>query len=91
MKFAEPPAAKLAIVHETVPPKPGPGSVHVKGGPLFCIFETNVIPPGMLSVSVADAAGSGPLFVMVTLYGTSEFAGDVSGPVFVTVRSADWP
>jgi hypothetical protein len=69
-KPAELPALIVASTQLTAPPRPTAGLVHVKAGPLVWVSETNVIPLGTESESVAFGAGSGPALVTVIAYVT---------------------
>jgi hypothetical protein len=59
VKVVVPPFARVAAVHVTVPPAPTAGVEQVNAGPV-CESETNVVPEGRGSVTVAFAAASGP-------------------------------
>jgi hypothetical protein len=88
VKVALAPFAKEASEHVTVPVPPTAGLEHVNAGPVFCASETNVVPEGTVSVSVALAAASGPPFATLIEYEMSAFASVVAGPDFVTDMSA---
>ena len=59
------PAASGARLHDSVPPCPAGGSVHVNAGPVFCVYDANVVPAGSVSVNVTCAESDGPLLVTV--------------------------
>ncbi len=53
VKAATAPAGSEAMLQLTVPPAPTAGLVHEKAGPVFWARETNVVPAGRVSVTVA--------------------------------------
>src|SRR5205814_6167276 len=66
------------------------GSVpQVKVGPVVCVYETKVAPPGRVSLNVAAAASSGPPLPNVIVKVMFVLMLAVAGAVLVTNRSAD--
>src|SRR4051794_5393481 len=89
VKSALLPDVMVATVQVTEPLLPAPGSLQLNVGPLFCASETNVMPAGRASLSVAMAESSGPRLTRKMSYATSVSAAAVVGPLFVTDRSDD--
>ncbi len=87
VKVGEAPFASVAIEQLTVPVPPTAGVVHNQ--PAGDVSETNVVPPGSVSLSVTLSASLGPPFVTLTLYVVLLPATTVAGPLFVTARSAE--
>jgi hypothetical protein len=67
VKAAAAPEASVVMLQLTVPPAPTAGLVQMNVGPDVCANDTNVVPAGSASVSVADCAALGPLFVRTML------------------------
>src|SRR5260370_14384057 len=83
--------ASEAIVQVTVPPAAfGAGFVQLNDGPLDCDSETNVPPPGRVSVRVKLGASSGPALPTSTANVTFEPTAAEAGADFVT-NASDCP
>lgn len=67
VKVADAPAARLAMLHVTVPGEPTGGTTQVNAGPVFCTSETNRLAGGKESLRATVYASLGPLFVTVML------------------------
>src|SRR5262245_31210942 len=91
-KLASPPApaGSVAIEQVTVPPaSPTFGMLQMNVGPLVCINETKVAPPGRVSVNDALVAASGPPLPRVMVNVTFDPTLADAGADLVTNRSAD--
>jgi hypothetical protein len=63
VKEAEAPDASVEIVHVTVPVAPTAGVAQMNAGPVFCVFDTNVVVAGSVSFNATVCALLGPLLV----------------------------
>src|SRR5438874_1890404 len=89
VNVAEAPAARVAMLPETMPFVPVAGFVKVNAGPLGCVSETNVVPAGSVSRSETLWASFGPLLVTVRVkVRLLPACAGLGEPVSVTARSA---
>ena len=81
-------AARSATSQVTSPLSPTAGVEHEKAGPLIWVSETKVAPAGSATVSVTEAAGSGPRLAAVIANVMSVSAVVSAGPLAWADRSA---
>src|SRR6185295_9415385 len=81
------PEPRVTNEQSTLPVLPTPGRLQTADGPVFCTRETNVVPAGSESLSIAPGCASGPLLVAVMVHEIGFPANALAGPVFVTAIS----